>query len=261
MLHFIVDKSKPGAKLRLFESDYHYLKHVLRIKKGNFLTVMNATGHKFSAEVTIISSGFIEILVGNQLLPNNKKNYKFTLLQALPKGNLMDKIIRQSTELGIETIVPVISSRTQGKIKGDSLKKMIVRWNRISREASQQSGSLPLRIASPLSLNTSLFDLKKTDLQLVFDINGPILSKHLCESKRFASITIAIGPEGGFTIRELEFLNENGFHTVSLGSFTLRVDTAVIAAISAIEQVATAIDDWLTTPQIEKRIKNNNEKK
>ena len=243
MEHFIIDNSKTSTKLRLFDSDFHYLKHVLRIKKGHSLTVMNNTGHKFCSKVTIVSSKYIEILVGKKLTCNNNKTYKFTLLQALPKGNLMNKIVRQATELGIETIVPVFSSRTQGVIKGNSLEKMIIRWNRISREASQQSGSPPLKITNPLSLETSLFCLKKADLQLVFDTKGSLLSNHLYECKKFASITIAIGSEGGFTVKELDLLTEKGFHTVSLGSFTLRVDTAVIAAISAIEQLAAAIDN------------------
>ena len=240
MIHFISDNSKPGARLQLFESDFHYLKHVLRIEEGNSLTVMNRAGHKFCAVVTIVSSRYIEILVGKKLLCEKNVNHKFTLLQALPKGSLMNKIIRQTTELGIETIIPVFSSRTQGFIKGNSLDKMIIRWNRISREASQQSGSSPLQIFYPTSLKTSLSDLQKSDLQLVFNTKGPRLANHLYEYKKFASITIAIGPEGGFTVKELGLLNEKGFHTVRLGSSTLRVDTAVIAAISAIEQLATA---------------------
>ena len=83
-------------------------------------------------------------------------------------------------------------------------------------------------------MKTSLLDLKKSDLQLVFNPKGPLLSNHLCEYKKFASITIAIGPEGGFTREEIGLAKSSGIKSISLGSRILRAETATLISITAI---------------------------
>lgn len=162
---------------------------------------------------------------------------------ALPKGNAFDDVVRQVTELGASCIAPVISDRTLLNPSSQKLE----RWRRIAQEATEQSErQLVPTIQQPISFQEYLASLSTLDVSRSLH--------YLCVTRRTAphllnclqnlhfpilpiSLTLAIGPEGGWTEAEVEQAIAAGYQPVSLGSRILRTVTAPVVALSLIAAV------------------------
>jgi 16S rRNA (uracil1498-N3)-methyltransferase len=164
-----------------------------------------------------------------------------TLLMAMPKGNAMDDIVRQATEIGVTQIIPVQSDRTLLQPSPQKLD----RWRRISREAAEQSERQMIpNIAEPLTwtaLLTSHALERQTGYLCTARGDRPHLLQHLLHHWRHhpTPITIAIGPEGGWTEAEISQGTEAGYQVVSLGDRILRAATAPTVALGLVASVMT----------------------
>jgi 16S rRNA (uracil1498-N3)-methyltransferase len=216
--------------------DYHYLKNVLRLKAGDIFTGINRKGDNF--KLTILEEKRNSLLLKAEKISEKaeKRSFKIHLYQCLPKAAKMDLIVRQAAETGVEKIIPVISNNTIAKPN----EKKAERWRRIIREAVQQSGtSIYTEIENPLSFK-KLNNLSE-GIKLFFH------QKSLSENSLFSylqigykkgnlnKINILIGPEGGFTDKEVKELIYFGFKPVYLGSEVLRAETAALYAIASVK--------------------------
>lgn len=161
-----------------------------------------------------------------------------TLLQALGKGDKVDRVVRDATQLGAQRIVLIETERSVPQLADKHAGKER-RYARIALEAARQSGrgDLPA-LDGPMGLTAALASVVEASIKLAFHVSGPtslrqLLSPRASEHK---SIAACIGPEGGFTDSELEALALAGFSLVHLGPFTLRTETAAIAALAAIAE-------------------------
>jgi 16S rRNA (uracil1498-N3)-methyltransferase len=235
--------------ITLTPAQHHYLTRVLRLQAGAQFEVIDGSGKLYVAEIdchadrlrqrdrsqptatariiTTIADG-IEPLASPQLSP------ALTLICALPKGNNFDDIVRACTELGVTTILPAISDRTLL----DPSPQKLQRWRKIAQEAAEQSERLTIpTIAAPQSLQTIFSQLPIDSTKYLCEARGdrPHLLKCLQSMISTPSqITIAIGPEGGWTSGELDLAIEYDFQLVSLGRQVLRTITAPIVALSLI---------------------------
>lgn len=234
-----------SAEEELGPEDHHYLKHVLRLKPGIRLVLFDGRGREYesvirdfgkqSVLVNIVSSHFIE-----DALP------PLTLAQALPKENKMDFIIQKATELGIERIIPFISSRTVPRLSADKASARLKRWRKIAAEAAKQCGSPRVPdISNILSFDTMLDEAADIPLRIFFWEEetqrgiGDILreEKHLVEIPLF----FVVGPEGGFSRDEVETARGVGFTQAHLGRRILRAETAPLVILSIIQYERGAI--------------------
>ena len=187
MRQFLVAEARPGAVLEIGGADYHYLVRVLRLGPGAVIPVADAAGRHAQATVTAVAGGRVRLAVGAaddaSTAPAAAAAAEpgprwppgaiaVTLVQALPKGALMDRIVRQATELGVARIVPVIAERTQGRAGPEANARRHQRWQRIARQAAQQSGSDPPPIDPPLPLRRYLEQAPRQDLGLLFQYGG-----------------------------------------------------------------------------------------
>ena len=213
-------------QINLTLEQQHYLGRVLRLGKGDRFVAMNGVGGSWLAE--LLHSEQAKIL--NPIIIPTELPIAMTLLIALPKGNSFDEVVRQATELGVTCIVPVISDRTLLQPSPQKLD----RWRRIAQEAAEQSE----RQRVPTLLNPIPF--RET-------LQTPVSDSYICVTRYhanhfldrlllnpFQSLTVAIGPEGGWTEAELEQAIAAQFQPVSLGSRILRTVTAPIVALSLI---------------------------
>ncbi len=248
-----------GTSLIVLQADQvHYLVRVLRLKAGDRFIAQNGQGEQWLAALSE-QAHQAQILETLSLRPQLAPPLR--LIAALPKGNSFDQVVRQTTELGVTHIYPVMSDRTLLKPKGNKLE----RWQRIAQEASEQSerGTVP-EIFEPVSFITLITQppwegplkenpekhpeeqqLKQNNLELRYlcaaRAQSPHLLSHLLThqsthltSADVHSVVLAIGPEGGWTSHEITVATQQGYKVVSLGTAILRAVTAPITALSLV---------------------------
>lgn len=218
----------------LNEDDKHHLLHVMRSKKGdNIFAIENKK--MYLGEIKNVNPLKIEII--KEVINDRELKKDLTLFLCLPKGDKIDFIIQKATELGVKKLILVKSKRSINKMNNDDFDRKLVRYNKIIKEASEQCGR------SELMEIHGIVCLEKLDSSLLSDVNlianenksgetGQI-NKFLT-SNSFSSVSIFIGPEGGFDSKEIEYLHELSFKDVSLGKRILRLETAAVYALSII---------------------------
>ena len=185
MRQFLLADAAPGMTRDLTGADYHYLARVRRLTAGAQLTVMDRAGVRYAARVTAVGPASLRLVVGGRADADPAAgtgaaagsgpatpavSLTLTLIQALPRGTLMDRIVRQATELGVRAIVPVVAARSQGPSRSaEALARRWARWQRIARQAAQQSGAAPPEVEHPLPLAAYLEARSPADLELVFE--------------------------------------------------------------------------------------------
>jgi 16S rRNA (uracil1498-N3)-methyltransferase len=212
-----------GTRIDLTTAQWHYLHRVLRLHPGDRFIAMNGQGDWW---LSLLGDRVAEIL--EPIAAKTELPIAITLLVALPK-NGMDDIVRQATELGVERIQPVISDRTLLKPspqKGD-------RWQRIAQEAAEQSErQIVPTVLPPIAWREAL------------QIWG---AGYLCEARGDYphllqilptplphTLTLATGPEGGWTDAEIQLAIAAQYQPVSLGPRIFRAVTAPLVALSLI---------------------------
>jgi 16S rRNA (uracil1498-N3)-methyltransferase len=241
---FLHHPPETGGQIIVRGDDFHYLKHVRRVKRGECFDGLDAAGNKYRLTVWGEKSDCL-ILRANVKGKEKISLPPITLIQALPKGRKMDTIVRQATETGVVKIIPIVSRNTIVKIENrDTIAKKVTRWRRIAREAVQQSGvhTLP-QIEEPREI--SWLSHMNEGLKLVFhQKREKNRSLHDCLGTIYGHIILCIGPEGGFTESEVAALKSHGFIQVYLGDSVLRVETAALYAIAAVKVILLERSHW-----------------
>ena len=165
-----------------------------------------------------------------------KENQSITLCCALIKQDKFEWMLQKACELGVSKIVPFVSKNTIVKLDEKKAEKKLVRWNEILLAATKQCNRNTLVELEPV---TSLKDLSnfKSECNLVAYEKESDVSKHMAHYLKDnpQSITVCIGPEGGFEESEIQILNDFGYDNCSLGNNILRAETAACYVLSAIE--------------------------
>jgi 16S rRNA (uracil1498-N3)-methyltransferase len=228
----------------LTREQQHYLNRVLRLQAGDQFIAMDGRGHWWSAVLEERETGLFAS-IAEEIAENRELPVEVTLMAALPKGNGFDEVVRQAAELGVASIAPVTSDRTL--LKPSSQK--VDRWKRIAAEAAEQSErQIVPTILEPVSFDIAVKDcgqkyrficVARGENRHLWDClvsleppHSPLIRGE--QEREKLTIVIAVGPEGGWTDREVERAIEFGFEAVSLGSRILRAVTAPIVALSLV---------------------------
>lgn len=213
-----------GEIVVLSAAQQHYLYRVVRLREGERCILLNGQGQGWIAQLAGEQAQLLESVPLTNELP-----IPLTLLVALPKGSGFEEIIRGGTELGVSKFVPVISDRTLLKPSPQKL----IRWQRIAQEAAEQcERAIVPRIAPPQPWQAALREAQGLKLLATARGNRPSLSQSL--HGKPDHISLATGPEGGWTTGEVEGAIAAGFQPIHLGSRILRAITAPIAAAAII---------------------------
>ncbi len=151
----------------------------------------------------------------------------------MPKGEALDAVIRQATEMGARKIIPFLSSRSE-KFTPERAARRLERWRRLAQESlkSCQRSCLP-EISPPQEFAAVLSGPEPVKLIFWEEERHGGLKEHLKAAA--SAVRLLIGPEGGFTASEVTQAREAGFEVVSLGPRRLRVETAALAALSLVQ--------------------------
>ena len=219
----------------LEDGDVFHITKVMRARVGTKLTAVFAK-QVFLGEVTSLKP-FIISNLGRYEETNRELEKDVTLFFALAKGDKIDFVIQKATELGVKRIVLIKTEHAIVKMDEEDFKKKLSRYERIAKEASEQSE----RIMIPEI--KGVYDIKSIPTDLLTDINCVAYEKEayakneLKGIKKADSISLLIGPEGGLSVEEIEILKKQGFETISLGKRILRTETAAVVGLAMINMV------------------------
>jgi len=275
---FILTNEPVDNTIRLEGNDYRYLVRVRRLAVGECFPALLPNGAETLVQVLSISHNVLtgKCLANNEaaLVQPETQIPPIVLFQALPKGEKMDLIVRQAAEGGITEIVPFVSEFSVAKEKTGGQKYS--RWERIIKEARQQSGS---KIATSIRLSGAglcmtkleLFEyweeLKKSGaLGLLFHhptggTTGTVGNKGLEQDSLHgyldsipSAVALVIGSEGGFSDNEVSLFLDKGFKPLTIGDTVLRTETAALYCSAAVRILLLEKNSWKL-----KRVKTGSE--
>ncbi|BAQ66705.1 16S rRNA (uracil(1498)-N(3))-methyltransferase [Geminocystis sp. NIES-3709] len=236
MLYRVIINStqKEDTLIHLLSDQEHYLRRVVRLNDGQDFIALDGKGNSWQVKLTPHGGQIINCLHENRELFS-----RVTLMVALPKGNGFEDIIRCATELGVNSLQPVITDRTILKPKENKLE----RWRKIAMEAAEQSErQIVPYISPPIPIKKALSHFGSVDISKYIAVartNASHLLDFLLQDLSAQEIVIATGCEGGWTTEEVKSAIETGFQEISLGKRILRAVTApimVMALIAAVDE-------------------------
>lgn len=229
----VKEKNIVGSEARISGTDYRHIVKVLRLREGDDITLFDECSKEYTGKIRALGSMDVVIDILSSRIVTTESPLEITLLQGLPKGDKMDYIVEKATELGVHRIVPVITERSQTRAAD---KKN--RWERIAVEASKQCGrTKPPVIENTLNFTEAIKYNNDSRLSLIFHVESKCsINDYLKYSLQLPNtIIVLIGPEGGFSEKEVLLACEMGFTSLGLGPRTLRTETASIAVLSIIQ--------------------------
>ena len=215
--------------------DYNHIKNVLRKNVGDkFLVSDNGESHL--CEIEKIEEDFILVKIIERNYNDTSLPIELYLFEGLPKADKLELIIQKAVELGVSGIIPVEMENCVVKLDQKKKSTKLSRWQSIAEAAAKQSKRNIIPTVFPVTeYKTVLENINKLDLLLVpYECaEGMKSTKNaLLKLKKGMKIGILIGPEGGFSLNEIEKAKSWGAEIISLGKRILRTETAAITALS-----------------------------
>ena len=218
--------------------ELEHLRRVLRLKPGDRITVFDDIGWEHEAVIRSLAAaqGEIEILSSSQAV--RESTLQITLAAGLTKGDKFDFVVEKATELGAQTIVPFTSTYAVPKLDERRIATRTERWRKIALSAAKQCGRTIVPEVLPLCTFQEVVKRPaEQGVKLLFwekEIERSLAAVY--ESHRKAStVTVVIGPEGGFSAAEAELAQAHGFVLVRLGRRILRAETAALTTLSLVQ--------------------------
>ncbi len=213
--------------------------HILksrRMNKGDVLEIQDTLGGRYKAEIKEIDRKSLKFIAVKELVVPLEPDVKVSLFISFINEKSLDFVLQKATELGAYEIVIFNSHNTAYKLSVDQFVSKSVRWQKILWEAAKQSGrSLVPKLSFLNDLDIAISELKKTEKIFLCDSEGVGLKNLGIYDQSFKSCAIVIGPEGGFTADEIKQMNSlANVEAIKLSNFTLRAETAALAALSAV---------------------------
>lgn len=228
-------------EVQLAPEESHHAVRVLRLEVGDAVTLLDGAGVEARGEVLAADKRAVRVRVRERIV-HPALPCAVTLLQALPKGRLMDSIVEKATELGAARIVPLLTEHTISRPDEDSAASKLDKWRTTALEAVKQCGNpwLP-RIEPPVRLADFLRRNERFDLALVASLHPgarPLRAVfeefQARENRRPATASVWVGPEGDFSPQEIAALVSAGVQPITLGPLVLRCDTAAVAVLARV---------------------------
>ncbi len=222
--YFVAKKEENNFILN--KEDLYHIKTVMRMKNGDSIEVV------YQKELYLCSYQD-QIAVPIKKIESSMTSSRVTLIIPLVKEQKMDYILQKSTELGVEKIIPYYAEHSVIKIDGKEEKKL-ERWRKIVKEASEQSKRLEIPEIPAIYTLKQIGDLPGNNLICSTREKTQNIKKYLTNHKNYDRINIVIGPEGGLSLKEEEYLCSCHFTRISLGNYIMRVETVPLYLLSVI---------------------------
>ena len=235
-----------GVTVKLSDNTAAHATRVLRLEISDEITLFNGDGLDYTCAITSIKKNETLVIVKSFVKITNESPLNITLLQGISSGDRMDYTIQKSIELGVTTIVPIITTRSVVKLSNERAEKRLAHWQSIVHAACEQSGrAFVPQVAVPLTLSACLSTISSPLIREGWGegkqpptriLLNPIGAMRLAKlPKPTGNIYLLIGAEGGLSQSEIVTALSQGFQSMILGARILRTETAALAAIAVMQ--------------------------
>lgn len=233
--YFIKDNYRQNDIIMADDSMYKHMTKVMRMEKGEHVICIDEHKNVFLCEILDTKQGLLKIV--EQVEEDNELDIDVTLVYGLPKSDKFEFVIQKATELGVTRIVPLRASRSIVKMDETRFLKKKERFVRIAQEASEQCHrQIVPEIMPPIRLSQLSDYLSEVNVVAYEEEskNGEHHAFKQALDRVHSSITVIVGPEGGFDPQEIEKMKSMGVVACSIGNRILRSETAPLYMLSVI---------------------------
>lgn len=237
-----------GSVLCLADREAHHALHVLRLQRGERVTVLDGVGNQFLCDVQALNRKAVQLGVSEKQVAAPRP-CAITLLQAVPKGKMFEDIVDKATQLGVARLVPILSERVAVRLAPGDAARKVEKWRQVAIETIKQCGSpwLP-RIDEPITPHEFIERPETSELTLVGSLQTTPRHPREClldfkkqQGRWPQSVAVWIGPEGDFTVAEMEAIEKAGAQPITLGPLVLRAETAAVYCLSFLNYELQAV--------------------
>ncbi len=224
MARFFVSPENIGdGRITITGEDVSHITRVLRMREGDTFTVCDKAGRDYVCSLLSADKQAVTAKILEEKENEAEPPVFITLYQGIPKASKLDYLVQKCVEIGVSRIVPVMTTRV---VKAGEVKKE--RLSKIALEAAKQSGrGIVPAVGDTVSFREAVLEARGADIALFpYECEMEKSLKKALRGKVASSVSILIGPEGGFTDEEKAFAEENGLLVVTLGKRILRTETA-----------------------------------
>ncbi|WP_370325667.1 16S rRNA (uracil(1498)-N(3))-methyltransferase [Euzebya sp.] len=224
--HVFVAPVGAASSVDVTGGEGHHLAAVLRIREGEPVSLADDTGWVYQAVARGVGRDVVALEVTDRFeVPADEP--RVCVVQALGKGRKVEEVVQRLTEVGVDRLRPVVTARTVKQVEGAKADRVAERWRAVALAAAQQSRRARLLQIDPVAA----WPVAGAVGAVLYEGGGVPLSEAVEEVLDEAEITLAIGPEGGFELREVE---ASGLTPATLGQTILRTETAGVVAASVV---------------------------
>ncbi|QHE53015.1 16S rRNA (uracil(1498)-N(3))-methyltransferase [Pontibacillus sp. HMF3514] len=239
--YFVPISGWDNHEVILTGEDVHHISKVMRMKQDDKILCCDPEGNVAECQITEVTSSEVRCKVIVWLDENKELPAQVTIVQGLPKGDKMELVIQKGTELGTHSFIPFEAERSIVKWDHKKAKKKVDRYQKIAKEASEQSHRNRVPEVKEIHSLHEIMDIGKEYDWALFAYEEEAktdtyrsLQDVIPNIKPSQKVLLVIGPEGGFSEKEVEKLKQSNFNSVRLGPRILRTETAHAYFLSAL---------------------------
>ncbi len=223
----------PAHEVSLPEAAAHHVRHVLRLRVGEAVVLFNGDGGEYEAGISRIDRQVVLARTGAHRATERESPVAITLAQGIARADRMDYAIQKAVELGVWRVAPLMTARCTVRLDEARAARRHAHWHGIVVHACEQCGRNRLPELTPVQPLAAFAEADSAPLRVTLD---PRAATTLCELVRDqAQVTLAVGPEGGFTPDERALLEARGYVGARLGPRVLRTETGALVALAVIQ--------------------------
>ncbi|OGT07215.1 MAG: 16S rRNA (uracil(1498)-N(3))-methyltransferase [Gammaproteobacteria bacterium GWE2_37_16] len=233
---YIETDLKTGAEINLTKDASQHL-HVLRLKCGDSLLLFNGNGEEYTAILQQKNKNCARIQLIKCFKPKVESSLKINIVQGLARGEKMDFIIQKATELGAQTITPLITEYCNVNLSDERLEKRLLHWQAVAISAVEQSGRCCIPKIQPAQKMIAWLKQPQEGLTLILNPKATSGLNTLFKNTKNQPniINLLVGPEGGFSAEEIKLAEEFSWQSIRLGPRILRTETAALVMASILQ--------------------------
>ncbi len=234
----VPEVSQSGLHLPLPADEAAHVARVLRLVPGDRLRVFNGRGGEWLARVATSTKASVTVEVLEAAMPGSETRVRYTMAVALLKGDGTDEAIRDAVMMGVATVMPFVAERSEIGAAAALRGHRVERWRRVAVSSAKQCGRAVVpEVGAPVTFAALLAAPAREPRVLLVEPSAGRVTAALADLPAPAAVTLAVGPEGGWTDDEVARAEQAGWILMGLGGRTLRAVSAPLAALAACQAV------------------------